>query len=448
LGAQTTLDNCSSGRLVCTEILDLAGLLAELEEYGISFGDETAYKMALEHERIHFVSFPSEWPPEMLYAAGVLTLELAEAYQAEGYGLKDATPYNILFRGTEPVFIDILSFERRNPCDQTWLAYAQFVRTFLLPLFVHSHFGLSLDKFFLSRRDGIEPEKVYRMASPVRRLLPPFLHLVSIPVWLGNKHNADDNSIYKPRLQNNPEKAAFILKALFSRLKRRLQRFQPSQKQTSTWSDYLDKNNNYSDKHFTEKCTFVESIIKAYSPKHVLDVGCNTGLFSAIAARNGAKVVAIDYDPVVVGEVWRKAQQEKLDILPLVVNLTRPTPAMGWRNAETSSFLDRASGTFDCVLMLAVIHHMLVTERIPLPEIISLASELTTDLLIIEFVAPEDSMFKRLTRGNGHLYGYLSKEVFEECCSNYFQIVDTQHIDETHRWLYALRKKPGVRGTV
>ena len=51
-----------------------------------------------EHDRIAFVSYPHEWPAEMLHAAGVTTLDLAERLQKEGLGLKDATPYNIVFR--------------------------------------------------------------------------------------------------------------------------------------------------------------------------------------------------------------------------------------------------------------------------------------------------------------------------------------------------------------
>jgi SAM-dependent methyltransferase len=430
-----------SGHLVPTSVLDLEEIKTNLRPRGVEVVDESECGMVLEHEKIPFVSFPAEWPPEMLHAAGMLTLELAEESLHEGFGLKDATPYNVLFRGTEPVFIDILSFEKRIPGDPTWLAYAQFVRTFLLPLFVNNHFKLSLDKFFLSRRDGIEPEKVYRMASPFRRLMPPFLHLVSIPVWLSRRLKEDDVSIYQPHLLANPEKAAFILSSLFRRLKKRLDRVRPSERQNSVWSDYLACNNNYTDEHFRAKCAFVESALTECKPVKALDVGCNTGHFSAIAARCGASVVAIDYDPVVVGEVWRNARMEKLDILPLVVNLTRPTPALGWRNSETASFLERATGAFDAVLMLAVIHHMLVTESIPLSEIIKLAAQLTTDVLIIEFVSPLDSMFIRLTRGRGALYADLSKEVFERECSSYFEISAVQHLDSTSRWLYFMRKK-------
>src|SRR5205085_9707023 len=135
---------------------------------------------------------------------------------------------------------------------------------------------------------------------------------------------------------------------------------------------------------------FVADALAELKPRRVLDVGCNTGHFSALAARARARVVAVDYDPCVVGQAWRRAQSEGLDILPLVCNLARPTPATGWRNHECPSFLDRARGSFDAVLTLAVLHHMLVTERIPRTEIVSLAAEMTTDALVIELVAPAD----------------------------------------------------------
>jgi len=110
-------------------------------------------------------------------------------------------------------------------------------------------------------------------------------------------------------------------------------------------------------------------------------------------------------------------------------------------NQECPSFLDRARGAFDGVLMLAVIHHMLVAERIPLPEILDLAAELTKDILIIEFVGPDDLMFRRLTRGRVHLFADLTPQLFEDSCRRNFEVVRIQHLDHTHRWLYLLRKK-------
>jgi SAM-dependent methyltransferase len=377
----------------------------------------------------------------MLYQAAVLTLDLALALLPEGLGLKDATPYNVLFRGPHPVFVDVLSLERRDPTDAAWLPYAQFIRTFLLPLLSHKHFGLPLDQLFLTRRDGIEPEEVFRWVGPVRKWLPPFLSLVSLPTWLGRRHNVDDAGIYRRRLGGDPEKARFILRSLLNGLRRTLTKLQPVAGKRSAWSDYLSRNNNYSAPHFLAKKNFVEHVLEEFRPGRVLDVGCNTGLFSTMAARAGAQVVAIDSDPVVAGQTWRHAFEQHLEILPLVVNLTRPTPGVGWRNTECASFLDRARGGFDAVLMLAVIHHLLVTERVPLAEIVNLAAELTTDLLIVEFIEPRDSMFARLTRGRAELHQGLNTAVFEDCVRSRFEIARVEHKEGTFRWLYALRKR-------
>src|SRR5262249_36254505 len=137
------------GRFVKTEVLS-----------------RTSATASLEHERIPFASFPYEWPPEMLYDAGALTLELALARGDETLGLKEAPAFTILFRSSMPGFGDLLSIEPRDPLDPLWLARAQFVRTFVLPLAAERDFGIPLAQSFLSR-EGIEPEEFYRLLSPL-----------------------------------------------------------------------------------------------------------------------------------------------------------------------------------------------------------------------------------------------------------------------------------------
>ena len=431
----------SDGRVVNTTTLDAGEAQFILADAGVAdiykdFGGQTV----LEHERIEFTSYPYEWPPEMLHAAGVLTLDLAAKLLDSGLGLKDGTPYNVLFRGPDPVFIDVLSFERREPGDSTWLPYAQFVRTFLLPLLANREYGLGLDQILTTRRDGLEPEEVYRMAGPVQRLKPPYFSLVTMPAWLGAKRK-NDQTIYKKNLLSDAGKAKFILEMVLKGLRKSLDKLEPAAGVHSTWSDYMTSNNNYSTEQFDAKQRFVQEALVENKPRTVLDVGCNTGHFSAMSARAGARVVALDYDPVVLGQVWRDARKAKLNIQPLMVNLTRPTPGIGWRNQECSPFLDRARGRFDLVLMLAVIHHMLVTERVPLADILELAAELTTDLLVIEFIEPNDSMFQRLVRGREELHKDLTPAVFEAAFKKHFDQVRVQHVEGSTRWLYLLRKR-------
>jgi 2-polyprenyl-3-methyl-5-hydroxy-6-metoxy-1,4-benzoquinol methylase len=441
LNSSSSAQFLKSQRLVNTQFLD-SKTTAEILQNNTVRGvcEQLPGAAIIEHERVQFPSFPYEWPAEMLYAAAELTLDFAESLVEDGLGLKDASPYNVLFRGSRPVFVDLLSFETRDAADPTWLPFAQFVRTFLLPLLVNKHFGLSLAELFTAHRDGLEPGEVFRLLRPLQKLRSPFLMLVTIPVWLSSREETDRERIYQKRRLSDPTRAKFILRGMLRNVRRKLAATAPTKGRTSVWSGYMD-HNRYSEDYFPLKQAFVSNAMCEQRPARVLDVGCNTGHFSAIAARAGASVVAIDYDAVVIGEVWREANANNLDILPLVINLARPTPSIGWRNSECQSFLERARGHFDSVLMLGVIHHLLVSERIPLSEVIKLAAELTTDSLIIEFVAPDDPMFRRITRGRDHLFTNLTREFFEKTSSQHFEIVRCQQLDQTSRWLYLMKKK-------
>jgi hypothetical protein len=408
---------------------------------------ETGGSAVWEHEAIPFPSYPYEWPAEMLHSAATLTLDLAEAALEEGFGLKDATPYNVLFRGAQAVFVDVLSFEPREPLDSTWLPYGQFVRTFLLPLAASRYFGMPVNCILAGQRDGIEPEMIYAWAGWLQRLTPPLLNLVSIPNWMAGRGQGAGAATpsYRRNLAGSPEQARFVLGGLLRSCRRQLDSLGPRANGDSTWSGYLDHKSLYSANQLGQKEQFVQETLDLARPKRVLDVGANEGRFSMLAARQGAEVVAIDSDQTVTGSIWRRASTENLSVLPLVVDFTRPTPAVGWRNQECPSFLERGKQHFDLVMMLAVAHHILVTERIPLEDLLALADELSRDYVLIEFVAPEDPMFQRIVRGRDELYSNFSTAWFEASASARFELVRSLRIDGMHRWLYLFRRRHATK---
>ena len=429
----------ADGRLVSARLLssDERRALSDVPRLAGVLGQAAA---VVEHERLWFPSYPYEWPAEMLHAAALLTLDLALTTLDEQQGLKDATPFNVLFNGPRPVFVDWLSVERRDPHDPTWLPYAQAVRTFVLPLIANREFGLPLDQVFLSRRDGLEPEEVYRMAGRTRRLKRSLFAHATMPTWLAGRAGEGDTAAWKPKTVADADKARYILRSVLNGLRRTIVRLEPRQS-SSRWTGYMAEKAHYSSADFERKEAFVAQALADVKPARVLDVGCNTGHFSAMASRAGARVVALDGDAAVTGQVWRRAVAERLDIQPLVVNVARPTPATGWRYEECPSFLDRAAGTFECVLMLAVLHHVLVTERVPLDDVLRLAADLTRDAAVIEFVAPDDPMFRRIARGRDHLHAGLTREVFETACAPYFHIERSSRAEGATRALYLLRRK-------
>jgi SAM-dependent methyltransferase len=170
----------------------------------------------------------------------------------------------------------------------------------------------------------------------------------------------------------------------------------------------------------------------------VLDIGANVGVFSRIAAASGARVVAWDADVEATERAWLDARAEQADVLPLVADFARPTPATGWNNGETLSLLDRSRGRFDMVMMLAVLHHVLVHDQIPLELVAKLTRELTRSWLLVEWVGPEDGKFRSLSRGRDLLYRELTEAAFLATFGRYFVPV-RRVVLENGRSLHLLR---------
>ena len=428
------------GKIVHTSVANANEIVLFRNEFNGFVSNHAEFGL-FRHRRVHFPSFPYEWCPAMLRDAGLLTLDIAERFfRTTGWSIKDASPFNVLFDGPNPVFIDILSFEKRNRRDAIWLPYNQFVQAFLIPLLVNKEIGLPLRSIFLADRDGLAVSDAARLLSRAKRLKPQALSLVTLPHLLAGRAESDA-TLYQPKLLDSSEKASFILMRSFQRLRRQLAKVGQSTVRESKWSEYTKFNQATIPDYMRAKQAFLTAALEELRPQNVLDVGCNTGFFSFSAARAGANVVAIDYDEAVIDQVYRLAKQNGLNVLPLVVNLSRPTPSQGWRFSENPSFLDRSIGSFDMVMMLAVIHHMLVQERIPLREIMRLAADLTSRALVVEFVPPDDKMFKRLARGREHLHSNLTPEQFEQVANDFFTIVCSEKLPETNRRIYLMKKK-------
>ncbi|HEX4007223.1 MAG TPA: class I SAM-dependent methyltransferase [Acidobacteriaceae bacterium] len=375
--------------------------------------------LTLEHPRVFFPSYPWEWTPGAWKAAAELTLDFCEALLGQGLILKDATPLNILFRGAQPVFVDVLSVDARDLGSPLWLAYAQFVRTFLLPLAAWKVLGWPLSAT-IHRRDGYEPADLAPYLTRWQRWREPFRSLVTLPLMLEKSGGQSAQSAAKVRQQ--PEVALAVLRRNLAGLRQQLHRLD-ARPGSSRWSSYAQTADHYGTEDQKKKQRFVREALAASQPRHVLDLGANTGVYSRIAAESGADVVAWDTDVSASELNFSDAQRLRAAITPLMANPARPTPAVGWRNAESLSLLDRARGRFDCVMALGLIHHLLLSEQIPLPEIVALLRELTTSWAIVEWIPAADPRFVDLLRGRNELYGHLNEAAFSAAIENHFTVV-------------------------
>ncbi|CAN5403956.1 nodulation protein NoeA [soil metagenome] len=413
----------SAGLLISTTVIEVAEERSPEPSAPASakIPDPDAHPLHLRHPRVSFPSYPWEWSPALWLASAELTLNLCSDLLKEGWILKDATPLNILFRGVEPVFVDVLSIQRADLHQPVWFAYGQFVRTFLLPMLAHSRLGWPL-QVALTRRDGFEPEEVYAALPWTQRLRQPALSSVTLPLLLARMTSSRSNTASGPgRTVKDPEVSRHILLKTLAGLLTQMRRATPSPS-PSKWSGYTQTASHYSPADQAAKQDFVRQAMAESLPVRVLDVGCNTGVYSRLAARAGTEVVAIDTDLQAVDRLATSLRNANLNILPLCVDLAYPTPATGWQNRENRSFLARAAGHFDTVLMLAVLHHLLLQSQIPLGHIATLCSTLTTRTLILEWVPPTDSMFQQVLRGREALYQHLTEAAFREAFAPYFFI--------------------------
>ena len=402
--------------------------------------NNTPAGLQLLHPKVPIPTYPWEWTPSQWLAAAQLTLALCAEALNEGWVLKDATPLNILFVGSRPVLVDVLSFEPWDPAptereSHIWLAYGQYIRTFLLPLLMNKLLSWPL-ALSLFKRDGYEPAELYKTLNWSQRLSRAAFWPVTLPTHLDKKSS---RTITGPKPgHKDPALAIHLQKRMLANLRLRTRRAMPEYK-GSEWTNYTATLTHYTAQVSAQKLDWVRKVLEDLRPARVLDIGANTGVFSALAASSGARVVAVERDAAAAESLYRMSRKSQLSIQTIHADLARPTPAAGWDNSETSTLLHRLEAQSDLVLMLAVIHHLILIEQIPISAILDLAYRLTWRYLVLEWVPVSDPMFQSLMRGRDYLYGSLSENDLLTACQGRFHTLRRQPL-ENGRILFLLAK--------
>jgi SAM-dependent methyltransferase len=417
----------ADGRLVATEEVPLAALPQELDG---------AWAGALRHERVPFVSYPYEWPFGMLKDAALLQLELLDAALARDLILKDSSPYNVQFRGVRPTFIDVGSFEPLR-AGEPWIGYRQFCMLFLFPLMLRAYRDVPFQPWLRGSLDGIAPAELRNLLSLRDRLRRGVLSHVVLHARLERRY-ADRSRDVKRELK----KAGFrkeLVVANVRKLHRLVARLRWTPDSADVWVDY-GESNTYTEREAEQKARFVAAAAATGSWRRVWDLGCNDGRFARIAAEHADHVVAIDGDEGIVEVLYARLREEgRTDILPLVVNLTDPSPARGWRGRERQTLEQR--GAPDLVLALALVHHVVITGNVPIPAFLDWLRSLGA-ALVIELPLPDDPMVVRLLSGKREgLHGDYTRENFERCLRAGFEVERSEQLAGGTRVLYFARPR-------
>ena len=414
-------------------LTDSGELIAHKEVNEKPFSGTEAEAMAVvEPDPIPFISYPYEWCFSQLKDAALLTLTIQEKAFEHGMILKDASAYNIQFMRGKPIFIDTLSFERYMQ-GAPWVAYRQFCQHFLAPLALMSRcdvrFGL-LSKTFI---DGIPLDFAVKSLPRLACLKPSLFMHIYLHAKSQKKYSAEQVGERGKKGITRTGFSAIVdsLRAAVTSL-----HWKPG---GTEWADYYDAT-NYVDLSFDyKKQLLIEYLEHKKKIGLVWDMGANTGVFTRLIADRNIATVAFDIDPSAVESNYRqcKEKQEK-NILPLIQDITNPSPAIGWANTERDGLADRQRP--DLVLALALIHHVVISNNVPLARIAAYFSFLTPSL-VIEFVPKEDSQVQRMLGTRKDIFSEYNQDAFEEAFSVHFDIVRKDPIIETKRTLYLMDRR-------
>ena len=390
---------------------------------------DIAYKI-IQPEQVSFISYPYEWSFSQLKDAALATLAIQKVSLDFGMSLKDCSTYNIQFVKGKPKLIDTLSFELHRE-GQPWVAYRQFCQHFLAPLALMRYCDVRLNQLFRIYIDGVPLD----LASSLLPLHTRFVFSLLSHIHLhakSQKHFADKSV---NRRNHRISRTSFLgiidsLRTAVNRLKWRLA--------STEWSDYYD-DTNYSFEAFKEKKRLVSEFLSKINPKGVWDFGANTGIFSRIASDRGIRTISFDVDPAAVEKNYLESVQKKeSNILPLLLDLTNPSASLGWQNQERMSLLGR--GPVDAALALALIHHLAISNNLPLEKIAEFFNKICSSL-IIEFVPKTDSQVQRLLSTREDIFPDYTQPAFERTFLQYFEVLNCEKIMPSERTLYLMRRR-------
>jgi SAM-dependent methyltransferase len=370
------------------------GLLVESELTNLT---TESGESVLRHRRVPVISYCYEWVPGMLRQAALVTLELCIRLAEKGLTLQDGHPWNVLFDGTKPVYIDAGSIVPARD-DILWAPYQQFCNFFLFPLYLYAAGNDRIARWLL--RDylvGVTDEDLlntlplfFKARHPCRTLA------VAIPKWVGKVFERLPEELqqrflsFSKTINSGPANRTLKIKFLDS-LRKNIASLKLA-KGNSAWARYYsttDQNYFHTDlapAEWQQKHEMVGKFLAELRPRTVLDVGANTGQYAKLAASAGARVIACEVDVSAVNRCYDDARKEKLNVLPLAVNVFSVSPTPGRGGVPSPPAAERFRSEF--VMGLAVIHHVVAIQRIPIDRIVEIFAALSERWLLLEFTVP------------------------------------------------------------
>jgi hypothetical protein len=415
-----------------TALTEKGWLVAHQEVVEAPLEPECAYRV-IQPQVAPFISYPYEWSFSQLKAAALRTLAIQKMALEHDLALKDASAYNIQFWGHRPCLIDSLSFERYR-AGEPWPAYRQFCQHFLAPLALMAYRDVRLNQLLRVYIDGIPLDLAACLLPGRTRLNVALATHIHLHAAAQKRYAGQAPAQVMGQTPGKPMVGKHALLGLVESLQGAVRQLK-WKPQGTEWAEYYSAT-NYVDQAMQHKQAVVAELIEQVQPRSVWDLGANTGLFSRLASQKGIFTVAFDIDPAAVELNYLAGKTEKdANLLPLVLDLTNPSPALGWQNRERMALAER--GPVDLILALALVHHLAISNNVPLAWLAEFFYQLTPRL-VIEFIPKNDSQVKRLLATRQDIFKDYTVAGFERAFGQWFKTLKRVQLQDAERIIYLM----------
>jgi len=363
------------------------GLLVKTE---VSPFSTNGYPLVLKHQVVPFVSYVHEWPSLMLKDAALALMDIEIELAREGFTLQDAHPWNMLFDGSKPIFVDFGSIIPVRPNTQ-WPAANEFYRFFVYPLRLmrdgHSRVARLLVQDY---EQGVSQFECDALAHNSFRRLAKEVVRECVPAGIRPGLKSLLKSVGYLR-SSSPSQGSGTRDQYLKKIRRDVENINIDF-QKSNWSHYYEEGSFPSfspSSEWTAKHQTVYNILSTIRPNSVLDIGSNRGWYSRLAASLGMNVVACDTDETAINRLYCDVRSENAPILPLLMDIREPSPA----NQIATSAVDRLQ--CDLVLALALLHHLVFKHFLRFDKIVAKLASFTKRTLVLEFIPKEDQFVSK-----------------------------------------------------
>ena len=432
-----TINECAAPEF---EFARDSGILPKMVEDGICVGYKEVNRShfselpsnvcyVLEHPKLPFISYPYEWSFSSLKRAALFQLNLLLSLLDRGGTLSDSSAYNIQFTGSTPVFIDHLSICRYNE-GQFWTGHRQFCEQFLHPLLLRAKVGVNHNNLFRGSLEGITGIEL-KAFLPIKSKISwkMFVHVIFPAMcqsWASKKAAFPIQRVKDRKL---PQSA---FRGMLEQLYQWVKKLEPRNTSHTPWADYRSSAPYQSDEE-QKKAKFVAEFSGKVVPEILWDIGCNTGTYSAVALKEGAKLaIGFETDSLALEKASMEAEQRGLNFLPLYIDVVNPSPDQGWNQSERSGLQARCGR--GGLLALAVLHHMCLGRNVPLEKAVNWLIDLAPTG-VIEYVHKADPTAQRMLQLRKDIFVDYTLDNFISFVSSRAKILKMEAITSNQRTL-------------